>query len=717
MKEGATSAIPAEVRVGQATIELLSREGRFPGLGKITVNGVTIRSATVPLRPDIMTPDGIRYDSFRLDDVQADGADVVLLTTAFGRQGLFGEYRDEYDSQLAWPRVEGGPFEDTVEWRLKPEQLTLDGVQYDGFSYALSFRSDQRSIHQITMKATWELGGSASGNTLLSQGQVNPPVYHCETDTDFTTTCWRQLGQAGNPHGVSFQFSSRYSPMQCFDFQYGPAGSLLGYWPEFVDVHSMIQKNKGEDVVFVLDKCLQPLGQDLTFPRKCILLAPPPPEGAQAHLMHDRWLRALQHAQGVVRAAFDVNTPYLLPECGLAYRPELDDDGKLLIYIAGKPYAPENALAGWAEHLPALAAAGVRRVFPEPMGESDISENGYTYKLQSGIHGDLVTSSTCNCWHYRMAEFWGGWEAWEAFYAAGKAAGLEVGQWVGGQLSPNAPIFKEHPEFACRAVNTRPHSGGPIINVTWGLNWNTACDWLLESFAEWKRHGLDYVFFDSIGNFAMMGVDYQAGMQPNTAGVARFIGGLNKMGVKAISNEGIGPMGVGRFGMGDNITDNPAATHAVAGQNDWSWWVGHEDMLIGTLPMVHIHPSRTEQQVKEQCFRALANYSLLMLGEHEDDIVDQWPSNLDAMTSYYHTFNQVKSLMETRRLLPDDRGVEWQAEAGRALFAYAAFDYELPDSARVERISGESATPEDARGTLRTEPYTIYRITGTPSSV
>ena len=131
--------------------------------------------------------------------------------------------------------------------------------------------------------------------------------------------------------------------------------------------------------------------------------------------------------------------------------------------------------------------------------------------------------------------------------------------------------------------------------------------------------------------------------------------------------------------------------------------------MLGTLKrkLEATSQSKTEQQVKEQCFRALANYSLLMLGEHEDDIVDQWPSNLDEMTSYYHTFNQVKSLMETRRLLPDDHGVEWQAAAGRALFAYAAFDYELPDSARVERISGESATPEDARGTLRTEPYTI----------
>ena len=34
------------------------------------------------------------------------------MTTAFSRQALLGEYRDEYDSLLAWPRTDGGPFAD-----------------------------------------------------------------------------------------------------------------------------------------------------------------------------------------------------------------------------------------------------------------------------------------------------------------------------------------------------------------------------------------------------------------------------------------------------------------------------------------------------------------------------------------------------------------------------------------------------------------------------
>lgn len=185
MQSGSTTDV-SEVIVGRATIELLTDDGHFQGLGSVTINGVVVRSAAVPLRPDISTPDGIRYDAFRLDNIVKDGDDVVLETSAFGTQGLYGEYRDEYDSQQAWPRVVTEPIVDRLDWRLRPEHLELDGVQYDGFSYALRFRSDSRAIHQVTMITTWELGGAAEGNTILSQGQVNPPVYRCEKNTSFT---------------------------------------------------------------------------------------------------------------------------------------------------------------------------------------------------------------------------------------------------------------------------------------------------------------------------------------------------------------------------------------------------------------------------------------------------------------------------------------------------------------------------------------------------
>ncbi|MCC6581802.1 MAG: hypothetical protein IT440_15325 [Phycisphaeraceae bacterium] len=351
------------LQVGQTRLETVIRDGWFLGLGRISVQGVELRSGQVPMRPRITTPDGICYHAFRLDDVRTERNATILVTTAFGRQEMFGQYRDEYDSILAWPAADDGACEDVVEWRLVPETLTLDDVTYEGFSYAIRFRSAKRSIHQMLMTATWELGGRATGNTLLYQGQVNPPVYVCRKNTDFTTACWRQLGQVGKPDNYSFQFSSRYSPLQCFDFQYGPSGSLLGYWPDLVDVHSLVQKNKREDVVFVLDKCLTPLSRKAAFPRKCILWASPTEGGVQQHTMHDRWLAALEFTQDRARASHAIQRPYILPDTSLMYRTSLSDKGKLVMWIAGKPHEPKDALDAWAKHFSTLADAGVRRVF------------------------------------------------------------------------------------------------------------------------------------------------------------------------------------------------------------------------------------------------------------------------------------------------------------------------------------------------------------------
>jgi len=626
---------------------LVSETGEFRGLGTVTVEGVPLRSAAVPLRPEIQTPDGIRYDAFRLEEVRVEGDETLLITTA-----------------------------------------TLDEVTYSGFSYAFRFISEERAVHQLTVVSTWELGGRATGNTLLYQGQVNPPVYTCALDSDFTTACWRTLGRPGQPDNYSFQFSSRYSPHQCCDFQYGPQGCLFGYWPEVVDVHSLVQKNAGEDVVFVLDKCLRPLATHVAFPRKCILWAPAPDEGPAEH------------------AAFDLPTPYVLPEAGTPYRADLDEEGKLVMWVCGKAVPPHRVLAAWAEQFPALRDMGIRRLFPEVIAESDISENGYTYKLMTGIHGDLVTSSVCNVWRYRPAEFWGGWSAWEDFYAAGKEAGLEIGHWIGMHLSPNAPILREHPEFVCRAVNNRPHSGGYMINIGAGLNWHAAFDWLLEQFAEWKQHGLDYLFFDSIGNMGIMGVDFSAHMQPNAEAVVRFVGELGKLGIRAISVEGISPVGVGHFGVSDNMTEKRRAPDAVAGQNDWSWWVNHEDMLVDTTPLLMPHPDRTPQELHEQCFRAVANRSLPMLHASAEG----WPEELRRWSYFYQTFNTLRPLMRRRHLLPERRGVRWTSPAGEALFAYRAFDHPLPAGARVERVVGEECTPVACKGVLQTEPYTAYRI-------
>jgi len=698
---------------GEVTIELLLDGDNFKGFGVITVQGVPLRAATVPLRAAIQTPEGVNYRSFRLEQVVEKEDEARLVTTAIGVPEVFGEYRDEYDLQMARPRVQPESYEDRVEWLFRPESLTLDGVHYRGFSYAVRFASDSRSIHQITVQATWELGGMATGNTLLYQGQVNPPVHRCARESRFTTACLRQLSLIDSPMGYSFQFTSRYSPNQCCDFQHGPAGCLLGFWPEFLDVHSLVQKNPDEEVVWVLDKYLFPLSSEVALPRKCILFSPAPAEGLPDHVARNQWQRALEHAQDVVRSAYGIPRTRTLPEGGGSYGCKLDKAGKLLMRIGGEDVPPEKALYAWADQLPAMAECGIKRAAPEVIAETDVSEAGYRYKLQTGLHGDLMVSSVCQVWRYRPARFWGGWEAWRHYYNKAKESGLEVGHWIGMHLSPNAPVLKEHPEYLCRHVNTRPHSGGYAINISCGLNWNNAWPWMLEQFREWKEEGgLDYVFFDSIGNLGFLGVDYAARMQPNGEGIARFIQGLARLGIRAYSVEGISPMGIGRFGLSDNMSESMPASQGVAGQNDWSWYVGNEDMLIDTIPGIHLHPDRSEQEVRLQVFRCIANRcvpSLAATDSPEFLTEHKWYVP-DWLREYYWTFNQLCDLMVRRELLSGFKGVRWTGGDGEVLFAFETFNHPLAPGAKVERVCGRTVEAVRAEEVLMTSPLTAYRI-------
>ncbi len=146
----------------------------------------------------------------------------------------------------------------------------------------------------------------------------------------------------------------------------------------------------------------------------------------------------------------------------------------------------------------------------------------------------------------------------------------------------------------------------------------------------------------------MQGVDFSAAMQPNAEAILRFIGELGKLGIRAITVEGISPVGIGRFGLNDNMTDKRAADYAVAGQNDWSWWVGHEDMLVDTEPMLVPHPARSREELEAQYFRMLANRALPMLPA----VYPTWPDDLRRGAYYYHTFNTLQPCMSVAGCSP-----------------------------------------------------------------
>ena len=120
----------------------------------------------------------------------------------------------------------------------------------------------------------------------------------------------------------------------------------------------------------------------------------------------------------------------------------------------------------------------------------------------------------------------------------------------------------------------------------------------------------------------------------------------------------------------------------------------------------NVNGKRERSRLPELSFRYAANRSLTLV---QEDHAGRYPhtEGLDK------TYARLQPLMQKRHLLPDDRGVRWESDAGQALFAFKAFDLPLPARARAFRVeAGEETEIDPADGRLRTEPCTAYRLGG-----
>ena len=208
----------------QVRLELIqTRSGDLLGIGNVLIQGTAMRNGSRLILPRLDTPNGILYTRFKLKEVEhaGDGATRVHLD-AVGLPWGRGELSDKYNQPLVWLNASHESVSDELVLVLRPVMLGLGGRDWMGFSYSFEYQSSKRQIHRLLTLATWEIGGSIKGNTILSQGQVNPPVFRGGVDKMFTTACLDSLEQYGSPQAYSFQLAPRGGLLQAFDFQYAP---------------------------------------------------------------------------------------------------------------------------------------------------------------------------------------------------------------------------------------------------------------------------------------------------------------------------------------------------------------------------------------------------------------------------------------------------------------------------------------------------------------
>lgn len=680
--------------------------GDFLGLRRVTVNGVSLRSEARPIQLRLETPDGILYP--RLELLQVDrGSDgtVRVGLRAHGLRWTRGEYADDYDQSLVWLSDSAAPVADDVALILKPATLTLGGRDWQGFSYAFAFHSDARRIHRLLVHGTWEIGGSITGNTVLSQGQCNMPVYPGGRESVFTTACLKTLDQYGSPQGNSFQLGPRGGLIQGFDFQYAKEGALLQYWPELDSVSSLLESPEGSDLLHIIDEARFPLAATVTTPEKRVLFSP----GALAeHEAHDLWWEARKDCYGLSCKQFNITPTVPVPETGLKYQTRVTDDGRLLMNIAGEEVDSTEVPYAIAERvLPVLAAQGIKRFFPEVMSESDVTALGMKRKLDDGVHGDLHCCSVCSTYRFFPSEFWGGIKAWKAMADKAHELGMEIGAWLAPHFSPRAPIFAEHPEYRMVSSTGLPAGGGYGFQTLVVADWNTPiADWLLADLKRWKEEGgLDYLFTDSLSNMGLNQANYSSAMRTNFAALGRLYGRIQQLGIPSLSCECISPWMASRFGMSDPRGDLMEQHHAVAGQNDFGWWVDHLEMTAGLTLMAGAR-KRTPEELERLLFRAMASGGYLSY-EHEyglDHKLADWWVRLNRI------HNQALPHMKIRRVLPNRAGIAWQDGDTRTIWTFKELPLEIPATAKVEALNGRGVRELRGGGTVALPAWGVYRV-------
>ncbi len=666
---------------------LLGGEGEWLGLGGVKLSGTALRNPSRPVTLRIDTPEGYLYHSYKYKGTEAlPGGAAKISLAAVGKHMDAGEYFDDYGQAVVWLEPYSEKIEDELTIELRPTTLEFGGRSWNGFSYRFIFKSSERSIHRILSHATWEIGGRITGNTVLHQGQCNMPVYRGSKGSLFTTACLRTLDQYGKPQGNSFQLGPRAGLLQGFDFQFSKDGALFQYWPKYDSVSSLLESKKGEDILHLIDEIRFPLTRNAATIEKHVLFT----EGPLAdHEGRDLWWEARRMVYGSLQRRFGVKETAVVPEIAMIYRTELSPkplksmskpgETRLRMNIGGEfvdhaevPYAIAERI------LPAYAAQGVKRFFPEVMSESDVTQLGMRRKLDAGIHGDLHCSSVCATHRFFPSEFWGGVKAWRHMADKAHKLGMEVGAWFAPHLSPRSPIFQEHPEYRMIDVCGLPAGGGYGFQTITVADWNTGIrKWVLDDIRRWHDEGgLDYLFVDSYSNMGMLQVNYAEKFRTNFKAFAETLSDIQKIGIRSFSFESVSAFGASRFGVADLRGDLMEQNRAVAGQNDFGWWVGEEDMMFDVWQ--HVVPRRRkEAELEKILFRAMAAGGYICFSNYGlDHKLPAWNTRLNMI------FNQAAPFMKgaARKLLPGNAGITWNSAKGSLIWTFK--DYALPQKPR-----------------------------------
>ncbi|MFW6189960.1 MAG: hypothetical protein ACOC7T_05955 [Planctomycetota bacterium] len=255
-----------------ASVRILQQDEDFRGLGEVKLGRRKLRSGKLPIRPLIATPDGFTVSRLELKEMEEQEDALILRLKPFMVRTGRMEWLccDGYDRWNVGP-WDGGERRDRggiVRIVLRPVERSIGGLDYAGFSYSYKFRSRKYEIFRIHDRATWELGGRATGNSLWMAGPFAAPRMHAQNKQSEFTTSWCRRGTQLQ------QFLPLFSCLQGFGFQFDRDTVLVTAFEEPFHCRSLFEKRSGENFIVHWHQLCESLGGCLEFPAQQVLCAP-----------------------------------------------------------------------------------------------------------------------------------------------------------------------------------------------------------------------------------------------------------------------------------------------------------------------------------------------------------------------------------------------------------------------------------------------------------
>lgn len=458
-------------------------DGVCPGIGSVTWQGLPLRDPRLPWTIAFESEAGLAFTLSRLLGIEQNGDATVLVFAADGRWMPRAQEADAMgDARVRTRRLASARA--TVRWSFRPVVAQVEGREWSGLAMRVAVSSPGHPLHWLIEDGTWELGGRATGCTLIQQDistiGLEQPV---AADSAFSTI--EKFHTDGWGGAYPMDMLPRCAGSSPCDFQAKDDMALCLFSERPGLSRARIEKFADEEVIHHTERPFFRLSEEVVAPERTLLVHRAPAT-LDRRTRRELWLDCFTHVRARILAAygFQLETPRPLVHAHL-----WDADLK-----ARGPLWTEALIAA----LPLYRRLGYRDVFTHGVWESVTSD-----PTKTEADGNI-----CCPYRFRFAEMFGGDASMRAIGEAAAAAGVGMFQWYSFHLSMKAPIWKEHPDWVLREANGDPYDA----------NYGSLCAGRLHSdygrwFEEDIRHsctaaGSAGIFWDSYQNLGVTAVDW-----------------------------------------------------------------------------------------------------------------------------------------------------------------------------------------------------------------